>query len=183
MTTNLTEKEIEEFREIFNMVDTTHSGKITKHELLRLMDRLNLRPTEEEQLSMLNNVFDSAFSHPSGEGGSKEGRESLSKSGEDGNRGSISNSTIDFNQFVAIMAKRVQVEYTPEQLRNAFRQFETGDLPFGVVSTSVLKLALMTYGSERLSSEDADKLIAVVDPKGTGEINYIDFVSIIFDKE
>ncbi|CCW61834.1 unnamed protein product [Phytomonas sp. EM1] len=182
MATNLTEKEIEEFREIFNMVDTNHRGQITKQELLHLMDRLNLRPTEEEQLSMLSNALDSTFLHPSGDGG-KESKDNFSKNEEACTRGSGLENTIDFNQFVAIMGKRVQVEYTPEQLRNAFRQFETDDLPAGIISTNVLKHALMTYGSEKLSSEDADRLIAVVDPKGTGEINYIDFVAITFDRE
>lgn len=151
----LTEKERSEFREIFNLVDSDGSGKITPQELRKLFDMLHLRPTEEE--------LDEMFS---------EGNRS-----RDG-----TSSGIDFEQFVSVMSKRVQSDYTPEQLRSAFKIFETDDLPPNYVSTEVLEHALVTYGSEKLSRDEAARLLAAVDPEGTGKINYHDFVALVSGK-
>lgn len=92
------------------------------------------------------------------------------------------NTGIDFEQFVSVMSKRIQSDYTPEQLRSAFKIFETEDLPVGYVSTEVLEHALVTYGSERLSKEEAARLLAAVDPEGSGRINYQDFVALVSEK-
>ncbi|KAG8344595.1 EF hand domain [Trypanosoma vivax] len=149
MTHNVSEKELEEFREMFNLVDTNHSGWITYTELRKLMETLRLQPTEYE-LEMIR-VSDSS----------------------DPNKG------IGFEEFVAMMSRRVQADYTLEQLRTAFKLFETDDMPEGYVSTEVLRHALMSYGTEKLTLEDANRLLASVDPSGTGRINYIDFVSMV----
>lgn len=147
---DLTEKDLSEFREIFNLVDTEGTGRITQQELRKLMDTLHLRPSEEE--------IDEMFSEATDRNG------------------------IDFDQFVSVMSKRVQSDYTPEQLRMAFKIFETEDLPVGYVSTEVLEHALVTYGSEKLSKEEAARLLAAVDPEGTGRINYHDFVALVSGK-
>eukprot|EP00796_Vickermania_ingenoplastis_P004252 gene4252-3074_t len=147
----LNEKELSEFREIFDLVDSDGSGRITQQELRKLMDTLHLRPTEEE----LDEMFSEANDREAG---------------------------IDFDQFVSVMSKRVQSDYTPEQLRMAFKIFETEDLPVGYVSTEVLEHALVTYGSEKLSKEEAARLLAAVDPEGTGRINYHDFVALVSGK-
>lgn len=150
----LTEKERGEFREIFNLVDSDGTGKITAQELRKLFDMLHLRPTEEELDEMFN----------------------------EGSRGRDTSSGIDFEQFVSVMSKRVQSDYTPEQLRSAFKIFETDDLPPNYVSTEVLEHALVTYGSEKLSRDEAARLLAAVDPEGTGKINYHDFVALVSGK-
>lgn len=148
---DLNEKELSEFREIFDLVDTDKTGKITQQELRKLMDTLHLRPTEEELDDMFSEVNDRDVG-------------------------------IDFEQFVSVMSKRVQSDYTPEQLRMAFKIFETEDLPVGYVSTEVLEHALVTYGSEKLSKEEAARLLVAVDPEGTGRINYHDFVALVSGK-
>ncbi|KAG5484075.1 hypothetical protein LSCM1_05929 [Leishmania martiniquensis] len=87
--------------------------------------------------------------------------------------------TVTFPQFAAIMARRVQSEYTGKQLRSAFQLFESPDMPEGFVSTAVLAHALATYGSQKLEEEEIERLMAAVDPKSTGRLNYYEFVDIL----
>ncbi|RNC56762.1 calmodulin, partial [Trypanosoma cruzi] len=86
---------------------------------------------------------------------------------------------INFDEFVALMSRRLQSDYTLEQLRNAFKLFETEDMPPGYVSREVLEHALVSYGTEKLTHDEATRLLAAVDPEGTGRINYIEFVSLV----
>ncbi|KAG5484380.1 hypothetical protein LSCM4_07947 [Leishmania orientalis] len=87
--------------------------------------------------------------------------------------------TVTFAQFAAMMARRVQSEYTDKQLRSAFQLFESPDMPEGFVSTSVLAHALATYGSQKLERKEIDRLMAAVDPKNTGRLNYYEFVDLL----
>ena len=135
---HLTEEELAEFKEIFDLVDEDHGGSISKEELRKLMETLHLKPTDEELDAMMKEVD----SDGSGD--------------------------IDFNEFVTVMSRRVQADYTPEQLKAAFKVFETDNVPPGYVSTEVLEHALTTYGSEKLEPGEAIDLLATVDPENTG---------------
>jgi calmodulin len=53
MTSKVSEAEISEFREIFNLVDRNGSGSITKQELSDLLETLGL-DTNEEGISFFN---------------------------------------------------------------------------------------------------------------------------------
>ena len=44
----LTEEELAEFREIFDLVDTDKGGSISKSELAELMETLGIRASQEE---------------------------------------------------------------------------------------------------------------------------------------
>jgi calmodulin len=146
---HLTEEELAEFREIFDLVDEDKGGSISKHELKKLMETLRLKPTEEELNAMMREV-------------------DTDGSGD-----------IDFNEFVTVMSRRVQADYTPEQLKSAFKVFETDNVPPGYVSTEVLEHALTTYGTDKLSTEEAQELLATVDPEATGKINYMEFINMM----
>eukprot|EP01060_Flectonema_neradi_P001383 TRINITY_DN10824_c0_g1_i1.p1 TRINITY_DN10824_c0_g1~~TRINITY_DN10824_c0_g1_i1.p1 ORF type:complete len:156 (+),score=37.33 TRINITY_DN10824_c0_g1_i1:85-552(+) len=146
---HLTEEELAEFKEIFDLVDEDHGGSISKDELRKLMETLRLKPTDEELDAMMREVD----SDGSGD--------------------------IDFNEFVTVMSRRVQADYTPEQLKAAFKVFETDNVPPGYVSTEVLEHALTTYGSEKLSPDEAAELLATVDPENTGKIHYMEFINMM----
>jgi len=146
---HLTPEELAEFKEIFDLVDEDHGGSISRGELRRLMETLRLKPTEEELDAMMKEVD----SDGSGD--------------------------IDFHEFVAVMSRRVQADYTPEQLKAAFKVFETDSVAKGFVSTEVLEHALTTYGSDKLSPEEAAELLATVDPENTGRINYMEFINMM----
>ena len=84
---------------------------------------------------------------------------------------------IDFLEFVAVMSRRVQAEYTPEQLKTAFKILETDET--GYVRTDVLKRALVTYGDSGMSPEEAAELISAIDPENSGKINYIEYINMV----
>ncbi len=95
-------------------------------------------------------------------------------------QGLVLNLFVCVAEFVTVMSRRVQADYTPEQLKAAFKVFETDNVPPGCVSTEVLEHALTTYGSDKLSPDEAAELLAAVDPENTGKINYmvLDFAVI-----
>ena len=91
---HLTEEELAEFREIFNLVDLDKGGTISKDELKQLMNTLGLKPTQEE----LNQMVDEIDADGNGE--------------------------IDFDEFVTVMSRKVNTSYTPTQVKAAFKVFE-----------------------------------------------------------
>eukprot|EP00741_Cyanophora_paradoxa_P005884 tig00000113_g5702.t1 len=148
MPHGLSEQEIAEFREIFNLVDVDHGGSISKEELGQLMHTLGLRPSQEELDAMVAEID------------------------QDGN------GEIDFDEFVYVMSRKAQPAYTPEQVKAAFKVFEKGTPP-GFVRTGDVEKALTTYGQDKLSKEEAQELLAQVDPDNTGLINYLEYVNIM----
>lgn len=147
----LSEEELKEFKEIFDLVDGDGSGEISKEELGKLMETLGLKPTEQQLDEMMKEV-------------------DADGSGD-----------IDFNEFVTVMSKKVKADYTPEQLKAAFAVFESPDdhLGHGWVRTDVLEHALTTYGEDTLTQEKALELLATVDPEGTGKINYLEYINMM----
>ena len=128
----LSEVELKEFKEIFDLVDTDGSGEITIVELAKLMETLGMKPTEEQLEQMMKEVD----SDGSGD--------------------------IDFSEFVTVMSRKVQAEYTPEQLKAAFKVFESDELGPGWVKTETLEHALITYGEDRMTPEEAAELLSAV---------------------
>lgn len=53
---DITEEELQEFREIFDLVDEDKSGEISKDELKKLMITLGLKPTDEQIDAMMKEV-------------------------------------------------------------------------------------------------------------------------------
>ena len=53
---HLTEEELAEFREIFNLVDLDKGGTISKDELKQLMTTLGLKPSQEELNAMVDEI-------------------------------------------------------------------------------------------------------------------------------
>lgn len=63
-----------------------------------------------------------------------------------------------------VMSRKVQPTYTPEEVKAAFKVFEqpNSGLAGGHVRTAALERALTTYGSEKLSLEEAQDLLSQV---------------------
>jgi len=94
MSAHLSDDELAEFREIFNLVDRDGGGTITKEELGELMDTLGIDATPEEIDLMINEID------------------------------TDNNGEIDFEEFVAVMSRKVNATYSSEQVKNAFKVFE-----------------------------------------------------------
>ena len=94
MTENLTEEQIAEFKEAFQIFDKDGDGSITTKELGTVMRSLGQNPSEEELKVMIEDV------DADGSG------------------------TIDFKEFLGLMARKMKETDTEEELIEAFKVFD-----------------------------------------------------------
>jgi calmodulin len=81
--------------------------------------------------------------------------------------------TIDFPEFIKMMANKVHDENSEEEIREAFRVFDKDGN--GVITPAELKHVLQHIG-EKLTEEEIDEMINDADMDGDGTINYEEFV-------
>merc|ERR1712142_1144880 len=94
MADQLTEEQIAEFKEAFSLFDKDGDGTITTKELGTVMRSLGQNPTEAELLDMINEVD------------------------ADGN------GTIDFPEFLTMMARKMKETDSEDEIREAFKVFD-----------------------------------------------------------
>lgn len=94
MTENLTEEQIAEFKEAFQIFDKDGSGNITTKELGTVMRSLGQNPSEEELKKMIDEV--------------------------DYNR----DGTVDFKEFLGLMARQMKECEAVDELIEAFKVFD-----------------------------------------------------------
>ena len=92
----LSQSELSEFREIFNLVDLDGGGSIDLEELRELMELLGMDASKDEMAAMVAEI-------------------DSTNSGE-----------ITFLDFVKVMSKKVTPDYTALEVINAFKKFATG---------------------------------------------------------
>jgi len=80
---------------------------------------------------------------------------------------------IDFATFLVILAKRMEVQDTQEDIIRAFAVFDKEKS--GFVSTSDLRHFLVSIG-ETLTDAEADEMMRAADPQSSGQIDYQRFV-------
>ena len=81
-----------------DLVDTDKGGSISKEELAELMETLGINASHDEIDMMVSEIDED------------------------------SNGEIDFDEFVAVMARKVNAKYTQDEVKKAFRTFE-GNAP------------------------------------------------------
>lgn len=136
---SLDDEQIAEFKEAFGLFDKDGDGSITSVELGTVMRSLGQNPTEEELQDMINEVD------------------------ADGN------GTIDFEEFLAMMAKKMSTAGSDEEIREAFKVFDKDD--DGFISASELRSVMANLG-ETLSDIEIDEMIREADEDGDGQVNY-----------
>ncbi|CAL9111391.1 unnamed protein product [Musa textilis] len=175
MAEQLTDDQIAEFKEAFSLFDkdgdglnppgshfvlhvffTTIScfygipiGCITTKELGTVMRSLGQNPTEAELQDMINEVD------------------------ADGN------GTIDFPEFLNLMARKMKDTDSEEELKEAFRVFDKDQN--GFISAAELRHVMTNLG-EKLTDEEVDEMIREADVDGDGQINYEEFVKVMMAK-
>ncbi|CAM9689375.1 unnamed protein product, partial [Ectocarpus sp. 4 AP-2014] len=88
------------------------------------------------------------------------------------------NGEIDFEEFVAVMSRKVNASYTADQVKSAFKVFEGNSPPGHIRIESVMK-ALTTYGSEQLTEEQAHDLVSQLEPDHNGVVNYVEYINMV----
>lgn len=147
---NLTSTELKEYREIFNLVDKNQGGTISRMEFQELMETLGIE-SQEETIDVIVNSMDN-----DGDG------------------------EICFEEFVAVMSQKVQVDYTPQQVKNSFKVFQGNNSPPGYIHVSSLLNALTHYStSKTMSMSDAKELVKQLEPDKHGMINYDEYISMM----
>ena len=137
MAADLTDEQIAEFKEAFALFDKDGDGTITTKELGTVMRSLGQNPTEAELQDMINEVD------------------------ADGN------GTIDFPEFLNLMARKMKDTDSEEELQEAFK---------------VELRHVMTNLGEKLTDEEVDEMIREADVDGDLEVNYEEFVKMMMAK-
>lgn len=146
---SLTSEQIEEFREAFSLFDRNGDGTITTTELGTVMRSLGQNPTETELRDMINEVD------------------------EDGS------GTVEFDEFLKMMAKKLKDSDAMEELREAFRVFDKDGN--GYISSSELRHVMNMLG-EKLSDYEVGEMVKEADLDGDGMVNYEEFVAMMVQK-
>ncbi|XP_070187877.1 calmodulin-like isoform X2 [Littorina saxatilis] len=147
--TTLTDEQVAEFKEAFSLFDKDGDGTITTSELGTVMRSLGQNPTEAELQDMINEVD------------------------ADGN------GTIDFEEFLHMMARKMKDTDSEEELREAFRVFDKDGN--GFISAAELRHVMTNLG-EKLTDEEVDEMIKEADLDGDGMVNYEEFVTMMTAK-
>ena len=79
------------------------------------------------------------------------------------------NGTIDFPEFLTMMARKMKDTDTEEELREAFKVFDKDGN--GLISAIELRHVMTNLG-EKLTDEEVDEMIREADEDGDGHINY-----------
>jgi len=149
MADQLTEEQIAEFKEAFSLFDKDGDGTITTKELGTVMRSLGQNPTEAELQDMINEVD------------------------ADGN------GTIDFPEFLTMMARKMKDTDSEEEIKEAFRVFDKDGN--GFISAAELRHVMTNLG-EKLTDEEVDEMIREADIDGDGQVNYEEFVKMMMSK-
>uniref|UniRef100_A0A8C2H5F9 Calmodulin n=1 Tax=Cyprinus carpio TaxID=7962 RepID=A0A8C2H5F9_CYPCA len=132
-------RDLVKFKEAFSLFDKDGDGTITTKELGTVMRSLGQNPTEAELQDMINEVD------------------------ADGN------GTIDFPEFLTMMARKMKDTDSEEEIREAFRVFDKDGN--GYISAAELRHVMTNLG-EKLTDEEVDEMIREADIDGDGQVNY-----------
>ncbi|GMI45363.1 hypothetical protein TrCOL_g8774 [Triparma columacea] len=152
-TTSVTQKDVQEFREIFSLVDIDHGGSIDVHELKKLTDLLNIDTSNQEVDDMLREID------------------------------STGTGEVNFIDFVKSMVKKPVVDYSVDDVKAAFKLLAKSDeqKEAGKISSKSLADQLMHLGlpGEQLSKDKVDEILGITETDSTGMINYEEFVQLM----
>ncbi|CAM6014038.1 unnamed protein product [Sphagnum balticum] len=149
MAEHLTDEQIGEFKEAFSLFDKDGDGSITTQELGTVMRSLGQNPTEAELKDMIHEV------DADGDG------------------------TIDFSEFLDLMARKMKDADSDEELKEAFKVFDKDQN--GFISAAELRHVMINLG-EKLTDEEVNEMIREADVDGDGQVNYEEFVKMMMAK-
>ncbi|KAF3904211.1 Calmodulin [Orbilia brochopaga] len=146
MSHQLSADEVRTFREAFNHFDKDGNGEISIAELGEVMKGLGQNPTESELVDIIHEV-------------------------DQNNTG-----TIDFDEFLALMAPRNDIRNLESELRDAFNVFDKDKT--GTIDAAELRLVMKALG-EDLTDDQIEEMIREADKDGNGTIDFEEFKAIM----
>lgn len=139
---DLSQETIKEFKEAFDLFDKDGDGSITTDELGIVMRNLGQSVSEESLRQMINEV------DADGSG------------------------TIDFAEFLTLMARKMKTKDSQAEILNAFKIFDKDCS--GKISATELRQVMLNLG-EKLTDTEVDEMISEADCNGDGEIDIAEF--------
>ena len=132
------------------MFDKEGNKEISTKELVTVLKALGKNPTEEEMEQMIAEV-------------------DIDESG-----------TIDFGEFLEMMAKRITKIDISKELNDAFKVFDKEGN--GLVSLAELRYTLTTAeNGPKISHDDFDDIARKADIDGDGHINFQEFINLLLN--
>merc|ERR1711970_1692336 len=89
------------------------------------------------------------------------------------------NGTIDFPEYLSLMARKMKDTDTEEELIEAFKVFDRDGN--GFISAVELRRVMTNLG-EKLTDEEVDEMIREADIDGDGQVNYEELVTMMTSK-
>ena len=142
----LSPEQVAEMKEVFTIFDVDGDNTISTKELGKVMNSLGQHPNEAEL------------------------RELIQEYDNDGN------GTLDFPEFLELMAKKLKQIDTEEELVEAFKIFDRDQ--DGLLTKSDLKNIFKILG-EQVDEEYIEKLIHLADQDGDESINFVEFCKMM----
>jgi len=140
----LSPKQIREIRDAFALIDQDNDGEISSQEILNVMRNLGRNPTEDEVQQMINEADED-------ESGS-----------------------IDFEEFLHLMAKKILKEEDENEVRDAYVAFDRN--ASGAIPLEELSMVFRTLG---VGEEEIDLMMSEADVNGDGEIDFEEFAALM----
>ncbi|GMH58103.1 hypothetical protein TL16_g02537 [Triparma laevis f. inornata] len=149
--TGATAREVIEFREMFELVDKDKGGSIDSDELLALTKLMNMDMSETELDEMIIEI-------------------DTTNTGE-----------VFFVDFVRCMLKRPDIDYTVEDVEEAFATLAGKGQPYGKIRKKNLVHELCTIGfeDEKLEADRVEEILALSEVDAMGYVDYDELVSLM----
>ena len=146
---NLTDEQIIEFREAFQAFDKDGNGSITTKELGTVMRSLGQNLSEAEIKEMIDIVDEDK------------------------------NGTIDFQEFLHLMARKMKIIGKEEELLDAFNILDRDGS--GKISKYELRYIIMSTDS-KIKGDDIEDIIKTIGTDEEGKIDLQDFIDILMSQ-
>lgn len=142
----LTEEQIEDFKKAFLLFDKDGNGRITADELSDVMQSLGQKPSDSEVEAMIQ------------------------QADQDGD------GSIDFLEFLEVMASKIGENSFEDDLREAFQLFDRDNN--GYISKREMRFVMSSLG-EQITDAGVDNMMREVDLDGDGRVNYEEFIRMM----